>query len=93
MANHEVFQGFYYFEHININKNRRDSLKNQPDYSKEAWDTCAYFCENYDAPSFDPEYDNMSLSSFIPMVENIFAKNAYWDDPQNPKNGAVTGND
>ena len=47
----------------------RDEFKDH-----EYWDDCAEFCAKYDQNSFDPDYENMALEDFEPMVRNVFAK-------------------
>jgi predicted HD phosphohydrolase len=32
---------------------------------------CAEFCEKYDAPAFDPDYDTLPLEFFEPMVMRL----------------------
>jgi hypothetical protein len=54
---HEVFQGYYYLQHMNLDRNRRDEFfKNH-----EFYEPCAKFCELYDAPSFDPNYESLPI--------------------------------
>ncbi|GMI38569.1 hypothetical protein TeGR_g2411 [Tetraparma gracilis] len=97
LANHEVFQGHYYYEHAGLDPNARDRWLEGKDGGhmgaapEGAWELCAEFCEKYDAPSFDPEYQNMELEEFVPILERVFSKEGFWDDAQNAKKGAVTG--
>lgn len=97
LAHHEIFQGYYYFEHCGLDKNVRERWKDGGDGGHNgpapgnAYTLCAEFCEKYDAPSFDPDYDNMPLIDFIPVLERVFAKKAFWADPTSAKAGAVTG--
>jgi predicted HD phosphohydrolase len=69
VKHHGIFQGYYFFEHIGLDKNMRDQFKDH-----EFWNDCAEFCAKYDQNSFDPEYENMDIEEFIPMVHNVFAK-------------------
>ena len=69
VKHHGIFQGYYFFEHLGLDKNMRDQFKGH-----EFWDGCAEFCAKYDQNSFDPEYENMDLEEFVPMVHNVFAK-------------------
>lgn len=106
LSNHEVFQGYYYFDKCGIDKFRRDRLKTGggsgsgiPDAlvagsaPEGAYDLCIKFCAKYDQPSFDPEYQNMELEEFRPMLLRVFSKPSFWDQPNNLKSGAVTGVD
>ena len=69
VKHHGIFQGYYFFEHLGLDKNMRDQFKGH-----EFWNDCAEFCSKYDQNSFDPEYENMDIKVFIPMVHNVFAK-------------------
>ena len=69
VKHHGIFQGYYFFEHMGLDKNMRDEYKGH-----KYWDDCAEFCEKYDQNSFDPAYDNMKLEDFEPMVRKVFAK-------------------
>ena len=69
VKNHGIFQGYYFFDHIGLDKNMRDKFKDS-----EHFEDCAEFCEKYDQNSFDPAYDNMAIEHFEPMVRRVFAK-------------------
>ena len=69
VKHHGIFQGYYFFEHLGLDKNMRDQFKGH-----EFWNDCAEFCSKYDQNSFDPEYENMDIKEFVPMVHNVFAK-------------------
>src|SRR6185503_8177698 len=63
---HGVFQGYYFFEHLGLDKNLREEFRSHPwfDYTEE-------FCAKYDQSSFDPGYESMPLDAFEPMVRNV----------------------
>ena len=63
---HGIFQGFYFFHHLGMDRNLRDQFAGQALY-----DQTLEFCEKYDAPSFDPDYDTMALTEFAPMVHRV----------------------
>jgi predicted HD phosphohydrolase len=69
LQNHTIFQGYYYFDHIGINKDLREKHQNHPHYehTKE-------FVEKYDMPAFDPDYNSMALIEFEPMVQRVLKK-------------------
>lgn len=69
MKYHPIFQGYYYYEHLGGDKNKRDQYKDNPHYehTKE-------FIAKYDMPAFDPNYDSMSLAEFEPMVHRVMTK-------------------
>ena len=86
LANHEVFQGYYYYHYVGGNRLKRDIFKENPYYQ----DTID-FCEKYDAPSFDPNFASYDLEFFRPMVQRVFSRTPYLNDPSHPKAVAVTG--
>jgi len=68
IANHGIFQGYYFFHHVGLDRNMRDQFKDHPYYQ----DT-EEFCHKYDQMAFDPDYESEPLEFFIPMVERVFA--------------------
>lgn len=66
---HAVFQGYYFFHHLGLDRNMRDRFRDH-----EWWRDCAEFCEKYDQNSFDPAYDTLPLEAFEPAVRAVFAK-------------------
>lgn len=86
LANHEIFQGYYYFEHLGGDKNKREKLKDSPYYQ-----ACVDFCEKWDQSSFDPDYEWEPLETFVPMVERVLSRDPYSLEPDNLKRGAVLG--
>ena len=64
---------YYYAHHLGGDKNRRDKYKDHKYYQ----DTID-FCEKYDQCSFDPNYKNMTLNDFAPMVKEIFSRDPYY---------------
>ena len=69
---HGEFQMYYYAHHLGKNKNQRDKYKDHPYYQ----DTVD-FCEKWDQASFDPDYKNMTLEEFAPMIKKIFTREPY----------------
>lgn len=69
LANHTVFQGYYYFEHVGVDKDLRDRHIDSPhyEYTRE-------FIDKYDMPAFDESYDTMALEEFEPMVRRVLTK-------------------
>ena len=66
---HGIFQGYYFFEYLGLDKNARERFRDH------VWfDATAEFCERYDQCSFDPAYESMRLEDFVPMVERVFAQ-------------------
>ncbi len=73
VRHHGIFQGYYYFHHVGKDRDARDKFRGHPAFEKTV-----SFCEKWDQASFDPDYDTMPLSAFEPMVQRIFARDA-WD--------------
>lgn len=65
---HGLFQGYYFFHFLGMDRNLREQFAGQPLY-----DTTLEFCEKYDAPAFDPDYDTLPLAFFEPMLRRIMA--------------------
>ena len=68
VANHGIFQGYYFFEHLGLDKNLRDQYRDHPHF-----EYTARFCLNHDQNAFDPNYENLPLSFFEPMVRRLLA--------------------
>ena len=68
VANHGMFQGYYFFHHLGLDRNMREQFKDHPHY-----EYTAQFCHLYDQTAFDPDYESESLEFFEPMVERLFA--------------------
>ncbi len=69
VKHHGIFQGYYFFHYIGLDRNLRDQYKDHPSYG-----ACAQFCHLYDQNSFDPDYDSKPLSFFEPMVREVLAR-------------------
>ena len=69
---HGEFQLYYYAHHFGRDRNLRDKYKNH-----EYYNDAVYFCEKWDQASFDPNYKNMSLEDFAPMLKRIFSRKPY----------------
>ncbi len=68
IRHHGLFQGYYYFHHYGQDRHARDAFRDHQWY-QDAVD----FCANYDQNCFDPDYDNLPLEFFEPMVRRVFA--------------------
>ncbi len=64
---HGIFQGYYFFHHIGIDRNMRDRFGGH-----EYYQYTAEFCHKYDQAAFDSDYDTMPLEAFEPMVQRVF---------------------
>lgn len=68
VQNHGVFQGYYYFHYLGLDRDLREQFLGHPHFERTA-----EFCEKYDQAAFDPDYENMALSEFEPMLRRVFA--------------------
>jgi predicted HD phosphohydrolase len=69
VAQHALFQNYYYVHHFGGDRNARDRLRDHPWY-----EACAHFCAAWDQCSFDPDYSSESLATFEPLLHRIFAR-------------------
>ena len=69
VKHHAIFQGYYFFHHLGLDRDMRDRYRDHPH-----WKACAAFCEKYDQNSFDVSYDTLPLSHFEPLVHELFRK-------------------
>lgn len=76
---HGDFQMLYYGHHVGADPHKRDRFKDSPYF-----DDCAAFCEHWDQASFDPDYKDLPLEFFAPMVEEVFARTPYDPDVIKP---------
>lgn len=65
---HGLFQGYYFFHHIGLDRDIREQFRGHPNF-----DRTARFCEVYDAPAFDAAAACMPLEAFEPMLRRVFA--------------------
>ena len=68
VAHHAVFQGYYFFHHLGLDRNLRERYRGHPLFSYTA-----EFCAEYDQPAFDPGYDTLPLGHFEPLVRTQLA--------------------
>jgi predicted HD phosphohydrolase len=66
VGNHAVFQGYYYFHHLGLDRDMRERFRDH-----EWFDATAEFCHEYDQPAFDPGYDTLPLEHFAPLVRDV----------------------
>jgi predicted HD phosphohydrolase len=65
---HGVFQGYYFFHYIGLDRDMREAFRGHPHF-----EDAARFCELYDQAAFDPDYDSAPLAFFEPMVRRVLA--------------------
>ena len=69
LEHHGVFQGYYFFQHIGLDRDMREQYRGHPDF-----EACAQFCHLYDQNSFDPAYESMPLEAFVPMMRRVMER-------------------
>ncbi|WOX05637.1 HD domain-containing protein [Microbulbifer pacificus] len=69
IKHHAIFQGYYFFEYLGMDRNLRDQFKDHPHYARTL-----EFIEKYDAPAFDAEGEVLPLEFFAPMLRRVFAQ-------------------
>ncbi|WP_018405953.1 HD domain-containing protein [Methylocystis rosea] len=74
LAQHGLFQTYFYAAHLGLDPNARDKFRSDP-----AYEQTIEFCAKYDEVSFDPAYKNEPLSTFEPMVRRVLSKD--WTPP------------
>lgn len=72
VANHGLFQRYYYAHHFGGDREVRRRFENHPYY-----EDCIDFCERWDQRSYDPSYPSLALNHFAPLVERVFAREPY----------------
>ncbi|TMA22025.1 MAG: HD domain-containing protein [Deltaproteobacteria bacterium] len=65
---HGIFQGYYFFHHLGLDRNVRDKFRDHPWFARTA-----EFCAKYDGPAFDPKAETLPLQYFEPMVRRVLA--------------------
>ncbi len=65
---HGIFQGYYFFHHVGMNRDMRDAWKAHANYARTE-----EFCARYDGPAFDASRETLPLAFFEPMVERVLA--------------------
>jgi predicted HD phosphohydrolase len=70
---HGIFQGYYFFHHLGLDRNLRDRYRDQP----ALFERTAEFCRKYDAAAFMTDYDTLPLSFFEPMLRRVMAEPRY----------------
>lgn len=69
VGHHGAFQMVYYGHLIGADKDKREVYRDSPYF-----DDCAEFCEIWDQNSFDPDYPDLPLEHFEPIVRQVFAR-------------------
>jgi predicted HD phosphohydrolase len=68
MDKHGIFQGYYFFHYLGLDRDMREEYRGHPDF-----EYTAQFCHLYDQSAFDPAYESMPLEAFEPMMRRVLA--------------------
>jgi len=74
LEHHPLFQTYFYGSNVGIDPDGRDTYRDSPYFERTA-----EFCALYDEVSFDPDYPNEPVATFVPMVRRVLAKR--WEPP------------
>jgi predicted HD phosphohydrolase len=69
LLHHGIFQGYYFFHHIGMNRDMREAFRASPYFAQTE-----EFCARYDGPAFDPKAETLPLTFFDPMVRRVLAQ-------------------
>jgi predicted HD phosphohydrolase len=71
VAHHGIFQGYYFWHHIGMDRNARDAYRDSPyyEYTEE-------FCAKYDQTAFDADYRSAPLEHFEPILRKLLTPDA-----------------
>ncbi len=69
VQHHGIFQGYYFFHHIGLDREMRERFRGHPHFERTA-----EFCALYDNPAFDPRAETLPLSEFEPIVRRVCAQ-------------------
>ena len=83
LLHHPLFQTYFYGGNVGIDPNGRDIHRNNPHFERTA-----DFCARYDEVSFDPDYPNEPIETFIPMLRRMLSKP--WTPPAPSSTGTLT---
>lgn len=68
LKHHGIFQGYYFFHHVGLDRDIRDRFAGHLHY-----DYTAEFCELYDSPAFDAKAETLPFSEFEPMLRRLLS--------------------
>ena len=69
VQHHGLFQGYYYFHHMGGDRDARNIYEDH-----EHFEACVRFCAEYDQNCFDPDYPNLPIEDFIPLMADFFSR-------------------
>lgn len=69
LAHHGIFQGYYFFHHLGMNRDMREDFRDSPWFARTE-----EFCAKYDGPAFDEKTETLPLAFFEPMLRRVLAQ-------------------
>lgn len=66
VANHGVFQGYYFWDHIGLDGNAREQFRDSPHF-----DQTVEFCHLYDQTAFDASYRSNPLEHYESLIRQF----------------------
>ena len=66
---HGILQSESYLHQLALDRNESERLQEHP-----AFERTIRFCKMWDQISFDPNYETLPLSVFVPMLESVFGQ-------------------
>jgi len=69
VQNHGIFQGYYFFHHIGLDRSLRDRFEGHDHYERTR-----EFCELYDNPAFDSRAETLPIGEFEPILRRVFGQ-------------------
>jgi predicted HD phosphohydrolase len=69
VQHHGIFQGYYFFHHLGLDRHMRDQFAGHPHYARTE-----EFCALYDNPSFDVAAETLPIEEFVPLLQRVLAK-------------------
>ncbi|WP_067561442.1 HD domain-containing protein [Halofilum ochraceum] len=77
VKHHGAFQMYYYAHHLGGDRHAREAFRDSPYF-----DRTEAFTYYYDQNCFDPDYENLPLEFFEPMLRRIFAREPFGEHVQ-----------
>ena len=68
IEHHGIFQGYYFFHHVGLDRNMRDRFAGGAHY-----EYTAEFCDLYDSPAFDQRGETLPLQIFEPLLRRVLS--------------------
>ncbi|GAP37282.1 phosphohydrolase [Piscinibacter sakaiensis] len=69
VQHHGIFQGYYFFHHIGLDRHLREQFAGHPHYARTE-----EFCALYDNPAFDPKAETLPICEFEPALRRVFGQ-------------------